>query len=179
VLFVKPIVLTFAIASVTLSAQLFPILHYLGLGNSVSFSQTFSADFVQVVVPMHNNQWSVISDFFSISHPEKKSPINKVEKYMKIEFRQSGGYGGLRMGCDIDINSLKIAESNQLESLIKNSDILRSNSSLSKNSADLITYEIKIETKEGIYQVKFDDLTLPESIIPLLDYLQNQAKPLK
>jgi hypothetical protein len=98
---------------------------------------------------------------------------------MKIKFRQSGGYAGLRMGCDLDTNSLSSDEATQLESLVNTSGILQANSGRSENAADLISYEMTIETQSGTHQVKFDDLTLPESVLPLLDYLQSKAKPLR
>ncbi|WP_309741734.1 protealysin inhibitor emfourin [Chamaesiphon sp. OTE_20_metabat_361] len=98
---------------------------------------------------------------------------------MKIKFRQSGGYAGLRMGYDLDTNLLPIEEAAELQSLVQGSGVVQSQSSRSENAADLINYEITIETKEGTRQIAFDDLTLPESIIPLLDYLQSHAKPLR
>ncbi|WP_309734914.1 protealysin inhibitor emfourin [Chamaesiphon sp. OTE_75_metabat_556] len=119
------------------------------------------------------------SKYFADRLSPEKSPLNKAKKHMKIKFRQSGGYAGLRMGLDLDINSLSTDESTQLESLVKTSGILQSKSGRAENAADLINYEITIETKEGTHQVKFDDLTLPESVLPLLEYLQSQAKPLR
>ncbi|PSB04980.1 protealysin inhibitor emfourin [Merismopedia glauca] len=98
---------------------------------------------------------------------------------MKIKFRQSGGYAGLRIGCELDTNLLPPEEATKLQSLVEQSDIFPTKSDRSENTADLINYEITIETKEGTHQVTFDDLTLPENIIPLLDYLQDRAKPLR
>ena len=98
---------------------------------------------------------------------------------MKIRFRQSGGYAGLQMGCDLDTKSLSSDRATQLESLVNTSGILQANSGRSENAADLISYEIAIETNQGTHQVTFDDLTLPENILPLLEYLQSQAKPLR
>ena len=97
---------------------------------------------------------------------------------MKIKFRQSGGYAGLRMGCDLDTDLLSTAESTKLASLVKASGISQLKSTHSKNTADVISYQITIETNDGTHQITFDDLTLPESVIPLLDYLQNQAQVL-
>lgn len=111
----------------------------------------------------------------------EKPPISMANTHMKIKFRQSGGYAGLRMGCELDtnLNLLTTDEAAQLESLVKTSGILQSKSHRSENTADLINYEITIETKEGTHQFTFDDLTLPESVVPLLDYLQSHAKPLR
>jgi len=177
VLLVKPIVVTFAVASITLLTQLFSLLDYLS-GNSFSVDRMSAANLIQVVVPARAIS-STITEYFSDGLSKKKPSINKDRKYMKIKFRQSGGYAGLLLGCDLDTKSLSSDEATQLESLVNNSGILQANSSRSDNTADLISYEMTIETQAGTHQVRFDDLTLPESVLPLLDYLQSQAKPLR
>lgn len=98
---------------------------------------------------------------------------------MKIKFRQSGGYAGLRMGCEIDLGSLPPQEANRLTALVEHSGILQATSQRTPNAADLFTYEFTIETKDRNQQVSFDDMSLPEPIRPLLDYLQGQAQPLR
>lgn len=118
-------------------------------------------------------------EYLACLQSNEKPPISMANTHMKIKFRQSGGYAGLRMGCELDTNVLSIDEAAQLESLVKTSGILKAKSDRSENTADLINYEITIETKEGTHQVTFDDLTLPESVVPLLDYLQSHAKPLR
>jgi hypothetical protein len=174
VLFAKAIVLTFAIVSVTLLTQLSPMLNYSSLGDRFSSCQVFRTNSIQ-----DNIRSSAVPEYFSCLLSNKKLPVNKVKKHMKIKFRQSGGYAGLRMGLDLDINSLSTDESTQLESLVKTSGILQSKSGHAENAADLINYEITIENQEGTHQINFDDLTLPESAIPLLDYLQDRAKPIR
>ena len=105
--------------------------------------------------------------------------ISEVSPPMKITFRQSGGYAGLIMGSEINTDSLSAEEAAKLQSLVKQSGILQAQTKQTSNVADLLNYEITIETKEGIRQVSFDDLSLPESAVPLLEYLQERAKPLK
>ncbi len=176
-LLVKPIVLTLAIASTTLLIQFFSLLDY-PRENSFSVDRLSATNLIQAVI-LDRTRSSMTSKYFADRLSPEKSPLNKAKKHMKIKFRQSGGYAGLRMGLDLDINSLSTDESTQLESLVKTSGILQSKSGRAENAADLINYEITIETKEGTHQVKFDDLTLPESVLPLLEYLQSQAKPLR
>lgn len=109
---------------------------------------------------------------------ENGHSINEVSLPMKIEFRQSGGYGGLTMGSEINTESLSAEEAAKLRSLVEQSDILQVQSRQTPNSADLLQYQIIIETNEGVRQVSFDDLSLPESAVPLLEYLQDRAKPI-
>ncbi|WP_339377709.1 protealysin inhibitor emfourin [Merismopedia glauca] len=169
-----------AVGSLTLLIQFCPLL------NSTF---NFPNDLVAYQIPsvdrnQHNgftkvNYLSGMPEYFSWLWLSKHHRINKVELPMKIKFRQSGGYAGLRIGCELDTNLLPPEEATKLQSLVEQSDIFPTKSDRSENTADLINYEITIETKEGTHQVTFDDLTLPENIIPLLDYLQDRAKPLR
>lgn len=167
----KSLVLTAFMASLTLST---PVV--LGLNFS---SPLVSVDSTKAMNHTEVNYLVAISKHFPWLWFTKHHRINKVEVPMKINFRQSGGYGGLRMSCDLDTNLLAPEEAAQLESLVKTSGILQAQSALSENAADLINYEITIETTEGKHQVKFDDLTLPETVLPLLDYLQSHAKRIR
>jgi hypothetical protein len=106
-------------------------------------------------------------------------PISEVYSPMKIKFRQSGGYAGLIVGCEVNTSSLSAEEAAKLSSLVEDSGILQATSKRTPNAADLLNYEFTIETREGMHHVSFDDLSLPESIMPLLEYLQSRAKPLR
>lgn len=97
---------------------------------------------------------------------------------MKIKFRQSGGFAGLLSGCDLDTASMPPAEASQLESLVRESQILQLKSAGDTQARDQFNYQIAIETSEGSHQVLLDDSTLPARVEPLLDYLRKQAKPL-
>ena len=98
---------------------------------------------------------------------------------MKIQFRQSGGYAGLMMGCEINTDFLPPEEAARLESLVKQSSILQAKSVSMSQARDLLNYELTIETSEGVHKVSFDDMSLPRSIEPLLDYLQERVEPLR
>ena len=110
---------------------------------------------------------------------ENRHSINEVSLPMKIEFRQSGGYGGLITGTEINTDSLTAKEAAELQSLVEQSDILQAQNKQTPNSADLLQYQIIIKTEKGVRQVSYDDLSLPESAVPLLEYLQDRAKPIR
>lgn len=110
---------------------------------------------------------------------KNRRSINEVALPMKIEFRQSGGYGGLIMGTKINTDSLTAKEAAELQSLVEQSNLLQAQSKQTPNSADLLQYQITIQTKEGVRQISFDDLSLPENAIPLVEYLQDRAKPIR
>lgn len=100
---------------------------------------------------------------------------------MKVRFRQSGGFAGLIKGCEFDTKVLARKEAAALASLIEQSGIHGLKSSQTPNACDLTCYEIAVETEKGSEQVSFDDMTLPETLRPLVEYLQQRAKvqPLK
>jgi hypothetical protein len=96
---------------------------------------------------------------------------------MKIIFRQSGGYAGLRLGYEVDTASLPAEEATKLESLVQQSGILetRNTTNTTPTARDLFQYQITVETQGTNIQVSFDDLSLTPGIEPLLDYLQDRA----
>ncbi|WP_199338138.1 protealysin inhibitor emfourin [Nostoc sp. FACHB-133] len=107
-------------------------------------------------------------------------PISEAYSTMKVKFVQSGGYAGLRRGCEVDTNLLPSNEAAKLKSLVEQSGILqKAKSNHAPHARDLFNYNITVETAEGEQcNVSFDDLSLPEGIQPLLNYLQSCAYPL-
>jgi hypothetical protein len=180
VLFAKPIVIILTVASLTVLTQFFPWLNLnYSLGKNFAVDRSIEINSIQKVDYITVDYLCEISNNMSCLQLSRKPLINKINHRMKIKFRQSGGYAGLRMGCDLDIKSLPAKEATKLEALVKESGILQTSVDRSKNTADVINYEITIETREGTHQVIFDDLNLPEKVLPLLDYLQSQAKPIR
>lgn len=97
---------------------------------------------------------------------------------MKVNFSQSGGYAGLRRGCELNTDSLSPDEAAQLQSLVEQSGILEAESKHAPHARDLFYYNITVETSQGQHTVSFDDLSLPQNAQPLVKYLQSCAKPL-
>ena len=106
-------------------------------------------------------------------------PISEIDSPMKITFRQSGGYAGLLRGCEINTELLSSAEARELKSLVEQSGILEAQSKQSPNLADAFYYLIVIETMEKTHQVSFDDQSLSEEVIPLIDFLQDRSDYIK
>jgi hypothetical protein len=119
--------------------------------------------------------------------PQSPQPINLNSGYlltsevyhpMKVRFRQSGGFAGLRRGCDLDMETLPADEATKLRSLVEQSGVLSASSSRNPKGRDLLNYEITVETLDGVRQVTFDDGSKPVGVEPLLEYLQGQAQPI-
>jgi hypothetical protein len=98
---------------------------------------------------------------------------------MKVKFVQSGGYAGLRMGCDLDTDSLPAEEAAMLQSLVEQSGFFQAESGSTPTARDLLNYSIAVETNEGDRQISFDDLSMPDGVAPLVKYLQSRAKPVR
>jgi hypothetical protein len=98
---------------------------------------------------------------------------------MKVTFRQAGGWGGLFWGAELDTDVMPSEEAAELRSLVKQSGILTADSGFSKKARDAQTYEIDVETDEGVQKLTFDDTTVPESAETLLEFLRGKAVPRK
>ena len=96
---------------------------------------------------------------------------------MKITFSQSGGFAGLVRGYEVDTHALPRDEAAEIETLVKNSGILRAQGGHSEVGRDLFGYRITIETDECTRRVEFDDSTIPDGARPLLDLLTKRAGP--
>lgn len=94
---------------------------------------------------------------------------------MKLTFRQSGGFAGLSLGCEIDDAELPPAEAARLRRLVKRGRL--ADVAAPAGARDLTTYEITIETPAGVRRATFHDLAVPERVQPLLDFLQRRAGP--
>lgn len=179
-LLAKPIVIVLTIATLAVATQFYPNLNFnYSLGKNLTVDRSIDLTSPRKIDTSSIDYLCEISAASDCQQLSRK-PLNNRTKYqMKIKFRQSGGYAGLRTGYDLDLNSLPTDEAKKVQDLVTASGILQTSSNRSKNAADLINYEISIESSQGTHQISLDDLTLTENILPLLDYLQERAKPLK
>ena len=96
---------------------------------------------------------------------------------MKISFVQSGGFVGLRRGCELDTAALAPDMAQELERIAKTSGILTSGVFFSESGRDLQQYDITIDDGNSEISVTFDDETLPLAAQSLVDYLQKRSRP--
>ena len=94
---------------------------------------------------------------------------------MKIRFRQTGGFGGLVLGCDLETSALPPAEAQELTRLIKQANLEKIQTRRSEKGRDLQIYEIAVEN-EITAKASFDDMSMPANIRPLLDFLRQRAR---
>lgn len=97
---------------------------------------------------------------------------------MRITYREAGGFAGLARGVEIDTATLPPAEARRVEALVARAGLTTQARQGPPEARDLLTYEIVVETEAGRTVTTFDDATLPEEAEPLLEYLQQRARPL-
>jgi hypothetical protein len=98
---------------------------------------------------------------------------------MKVSFRQSGGYAGITMGCDLDTASMPEEDAAHLRELVERADVARLKEALSPDRApDAFTYELTIERPSGALRLTFDDKTKPEGLADLLSFVRKCSTPL-
>jgi Emfourin len=95
---------------------------------------------------------------------------------MKIRFRQTGGFGGLVLGCDLDTSTLSPAEAQELTRLIKQANLEKIHAKPSEKARDLQNYEIAVQSDEITAQASFDDMSVDAKVEPLLEFLRRRAR---
>lgn len=95
---------------------------------------------------------------------------------MKIRFRQTGGFGGLVLGCDLDTSTLPPAEAQDLTRLIKQANLEKIHAKPSQKARDLQNYEIAVESDEVNAKVSLDDMSVGTNLEPLLEFLRRRAR---
>jgi hypothetical protein len=95
---------------------------------------------------------------------------------MKVRFRQTGGFGGLVLGCDLDTSTLPPAEAQELARLVKQASLEKIQTRRSEKARDLQNYEIAVEGDGMTAKATFDDMSIEASVEPLLDFLRDRAR---
>jgi hypothetical protein len=94
---------------------------------------------------------------------------------MRLSFRQSGGFAGLILGCDLDTEKLPPAEAAELLRLVEQAALDKIGAKTSAKGRDLMNYEIVVVDKGRTKKATFDDMTIPPNVQPLVDFLSRRA----
>ena len=96
---------------------------------------------------------------------------------MKILFRQSGGDGPPR-GCELNTGNLHPDEATELMTLLNEAGLHDSFAAHSHQGSGVTRYDLTVETPDGIRTASVDDLTAPDNLRPLLEFLIPRTRPL-
>lgn len=95
---------------------------------------------------------------------------------MKLHFRQTGGFGGLILGSDLDTSTLPPTEAQELTRLVKQANLEKLPTQRSDKARDLQNYEITIEGGGLNAKASFDDMGIDADLEPLLEFLRKRAR---
>jgi len=102
---------------------------------------------------------------------------------LKVRFRQSGGYAGLIRGQEITAADSSAEDLQQLEHMLKTSGVAEraaaGGARTPSASADLMQYDLEIETSAGTKHVVLTDDDVDDKTEPLIRFLQKRSKPMK
>ncbi|MFS0765737.1 protealysin inhibitor emfourin [Peribacillus phoenicis] len=102
---------------------------------------------------------------------------------MHIKFSCIGGFANLDLNFQIDTEKLPKEKNEELQNLMKTADL--PNASQSKKAGakaqgfDAFSYQLDIADEKKKQSYSFTDITAPEEVRTLLDYLRNLAIEIK
>lgn len=98
---------------------------------------------------------------------------------MKVTLKQSGGFAMplANKKIVVDTQLLPEVESSKLKNLIDQDTLKKLNTQKfhSSKGADLMNYELIVETDDDVYNIDFDDMSIPKNITTLFEYLMKKS----
>ena len=96
----------------------------------------------------------------------------------KIKFERTGGFAGIRLAADIEVNSLPEDQKRELLKLLDDMDLEELPAKLTgkKPIPDEFVYSIIVETDKQEYKLLAGESALPGDTKPLLELLERIAK---
>ena len=95
---------------------------------------------------------------------------------MKVRFRQTGGFGGLVLGCDLDTTALSQTDEVRLTRLVEQARLGEIGIRKEERGRDLTSYEVVVEAAGETLHAIVDDMSTSPQIEPLLEFLRSRAR---
>jgi len=112
----------------------------------------------------------------SDKHPNKQGDLH----VKSLSYHKSGGFMGVNRGCELDLSKMSHDERSKIESLFDVEEFMSLKSGNTPGAADVFYYNIEVVATAGqSHAVKFDDVTLPASLRPLVNYLDDHSTDLR
>ena len=95
-----------------------------------------------------------------------------------IKFERTGGFAGIRIASDIELDDLPKDQAEQILELLDDLDFdeLPQHIKGNSNVADGFNYSITVESDKREYTVTVDESAIPKKMDPLLDLLTKIAR---
>lgn len=96
----------------------------------------------------------------------------------RIKFERTGGFAGMRIAADFELDDLPEEQAEQLCELLDDVDFDELPENLMKGNQvpDGFTYSITVESEEGQHTVTTSDTAAPAKMQPLLELLYQIAR---
>ena len=96
----------------------------------------------------------------------------------RIRFERTGGFAGIRIGADFDLEDLPEEQADQIREMLDDVDFAELPEKLMKGRPipDGFTYSITVESERAEYTVTTSDTSAPEKMQPLLELLYQIAR---
>ena len=93
---------------------------------------------------------------------------------MKISYRRTGGFAGMILTYDIDVDNLPPEEANELETLVSEADFFTLPAEINAETpgADQFQYTLTIETDQAQHTVECGDAAMPKNLQPLVNKIR-------
>ena len=97
---------------------------------------------------------------------------------MNIHFERSGGFAGIRLKHDIDVDALPEKIREELQKLIGAAAFFQLPDSIKATNpgADRFQYQITVDSGDHKHTVNVDDAAMPETLRPLVRWLTSPAQ---
>lgn len=97
---------------------------------------------------------------------------------MNIQFERRGGFMGMRLTADVELDNLPAEEARALYAALDEAKFFELPGTLSAppNSIDRFNYRIRVQSGEFVHAVEFGESATPDSMRPLLDQLTHLAR---
>jgi len=96
----------------------------------------------------------------------------------KIKFERTGGFAGIRLAAEIEMDDLPDDQKREIIELLDEADFEELAEKLSdeKPVPDGFVYSITVEAKEKEYKVLAGESSLPDDMQPLIEMLESLTK---
>ena len=93
---------------------------------------------------------------------------------MKISYRRTGGFAGMILSYDIDVDTLPPEEVNELETLVSEADFFMLPEEIRAETpgTDQFQYTLTIETDQDQHTVECGDAAMPDNLWPLVNKIR-------
>ena len=97
---------------------------------------------------------------------------------MRISIERSGGFTGMRMSFTLSEDMLSQDEMQKIQDIINQANFfeITPKTLAPPGAADYFQYKITIEADEKSHTIETNDISMPESLAPLIEFLEEKKR---